>query len=137
MKNNKENYLKVGALISTILIILIISLFVNEDEKDAYTEISEKPEFIAIELSQVTKNKNDIYLVGNDLIPGTYKVELINDKNIGSVVKYNSTTMTVDNVIAKYTFNGVGYFNISDKDVAVKLQNVKITLQQDFYLFGF
>jgi len=76
-------------------------------------------------------------MVGNELIPGTYKVELTDTTDIGYVERYNSKEMGIDSLIAKYTFEENGYLIIESDDVAVKLQGVKLTLQQNFYLFGF
>jgi ATP-dependent Lon protease len=43
----------------------------------------------------------------------------------------------VADIIAEYTFEKDGYFVVKDDDLVVTLQGVKITLQQNFYLFGF
>jgi len=150
IKNN-TNYLnsyrnftikyKLFALIS-ITLILAVGLFRNNEESDnsivsQYKSIKNAEVPSVINLSQIIKNNDGIFMVGNELIPGTYKVELTDTTDIGYVERYNSKEMGIDSLIAKYTFEENGYLIIESDDVAVKLQGVKLTLQQNFYLFGF
>jgi len=135
---------KLGAIISIILILITISLFLENKESYSSIELQqnsitnvETPEFTGISLPQITKNNDGIFMVGSDIIPGTYRVELNDTSNIGYVVKYKSVVLGTDDIIAKYIFEKDGYFIIKDGDMAVSLQGVKITLQQNFYLFGF
>jgi len=97
----------------------------------------EIPEFAEINLSQITKNNDGVFMVGYDIIPGIYRAELTDTVNMGYVVKYNNAAMGADDIIAEYTFEKDGYFVVEDSDLVVALQGVKITLQQNFYLFGF
>ena len=145
--NSQRNFTlkcKLGALISIVLILVMIGLLLENEESDNSIALqqnsianTETPKFIGINLPQITKNNDGIFMVGNDLIPGTYRVELTDTTNIGYVERYNSAAMGTDDIIAKHIFKEDGYFIIEDGDLVVRLQGVKITLQQNFYLFGF
>jgi len=134
-----------GVIISIIIVLVSISLFLENKERSySSIELQQKsiidvgtPEYTGISLPQITKNNDGIFMVGSDIIPGTYRVELNDTANIGYVVKYNSAALGTNDITAKYTFEKSGYFIIKDGDMAVSLQGVKITLQQNFYLFGF
>jgi hypothetical protein len=135
---------KLGVIISIIIILVTISLFLENKENYSSIELQqnsitnvETPEFTGISLPQIIKNNDGILMVGSDIIPGTYRVELNDKSNIGYVVKYKSAALGTNDIIAKYTFEKAGYFIIKAGDVAVSLQGVKVTLQQNFYLFGF
>ncbi|MDP4178145.1 MAG: zinc ribbon domain-containing protein [Bacillota bacterium] len=72
-----------------------------------------------------------IYLVGYDLAPGTYKVELTDESSkIGYIERSKSVTMDLSDIIANETEQGPGYVKIEQGDFAVKLQGVKITIQK-------
>lgn len=139
-----KNYRVRGAILSIILILITICLFLKNKEGYNSMELSqnsiiniETPEFAEVNLSQITKNNDGVFMVGNDLIPGIYRAELTDTANMGYVIKYNNSAMGVDDIIAEYSFKKDGYFVVEDSDLVVTLQGVNITLQQNFYLFGF
>ncbi len=125
------------------LILVVVLSFDNEVRNNDSTPVqyisienAEIPLTLGINLSKFIKNNDGTFIVGNELIPGTYKVELTDTTKIGCVEKYNSKEVGADNLIARYTFDENGYFIVENDDFLVKLQGVKITLQQNFYLFG-
>lgn len=142
--NNCRNFTiknKFFALLS-IALILVVGLFCDNEERDnsitlQYNSIRDAEVPLGINLSQATKNNDEIFIVNKELIPGTYRVELTDTTDIGYVERYNSKEIATDNLIAKYIFKESGYLIIEGDDVVVKIQGVKITLQQNFYLFGF
>ncbi len=72
-----------------------------------------------------------IYLIGYDLAPGTYKVEVTDtETNTGYVERSKSVAMDTDDIIANELEQGPGYVKIEKGDFAVRLQGVKITLQK-------
>ena len=75
-----------------------------------------------------TEMTDGIYLVGYDLEPGTYKVELTeNAMGMGYVERAKSVAMGIEDIIANEALQGNGYVKIEKGDFAVKLQGVKIT----------
>lgn len=140
---NFTNKYKLFALLS-IAVILVVVLSCDNGERDnnnstelQYNSIENAEVPLGINLSQIIKNNDGAFMVGSELIPGTYRVELTDTTKIGCVERYNSKEMGTDNLIAKYNFEENGYFIIESDDLVVKLQGVKIILQQNFYLFGF
>ncbi len=80
----------------------------------------------------IKKEASDgIYLIGYDLAPGTYKVE-VTDKTtgMGYVERAKSVAMGMDDIIANEIIQGNGYVKIEKSDFAVRLQGVKITLKK-------
>ncbi len=72
-----------------------------------------------------------IYLVGYDIAPGTYKVEVTDTiTNMGYVERSRSVAMGMEDIIANEIIQGPGYVKIEQGDFAVRLQGVKISLQQ-------
>ncbi|GAA0177048.1 hypothetical protein SH2C18_03440 [Clostridium sediminicola] len=72
-----------------------------------------------------------IYLVGYDLTPGTYKVEVTDTTTgIGYVERSKSVAMGVNDIIANEALQGPGYVEIKEGDFAVRLQGVKLTLKK-------
>lgn len=72
-----------------------------------------------------------IYLVGYDLAPGTYKVEVTDTvTKIGYVERARRVSMGMEDIIANELVQGSGYVKIQKGDFAVRLQGVKITLQE-------
>lgn len=72
-----------------------------------------------------------IYLVGYDLAPGTYKVELTDTvTNMGYVERAKKVSMGMNDIIANEIIQGPSYVKIQEGDFAVRLQGVKITLQK-------
>lgn len=78
-----------------------------------------------------TEVEDGIYLIGYDLAPGTYKVEVTDTTtNIGYVERSKSVAMGMNDIIANELFQGPGYVKIQEGDFAVRLQGVKITFQE-------
>lgn len=76
------------------------------------------------------KASDGIYLVGYDLAPGTYKVEVTDTTaKMGYVERSKSVAMGMNDIIANEIIQGPGYVKIEKTDFAVRLQGVKITLQ--------
>lgn len=72
-----------------------------------------------------------IHLVNYDIAPGTYKVEVIDTTTkMGYVQRSRSVAMGMDDIIANEIVQGPGYVKIEQGDFAVRLQGVKIILQQ-------
>ena len=85
------------------------------------------------DLKPALKNEasDGIYLVGYDLAPGTYKVEVTDTTtNMGYVERSKSVAMGINDIIANEIQKGPGYVKIVKGDFAVRLQGVKITLQK-------
>ncbi|MEL7672063.1 hypothetical protein [Methanobacterium sp.] len=125
-----------------IALILVVGIFGYNEGRDnsivlQYNSIKNAEVHLEVNSSQIIKNNYEIFMVDKELIPGTYRVELTDTTDIGYVERYNNKEMVTDNLIAKYTFKDDGYLIIEGNDVVVKLQGVKLTLQQNFYLFGF
>ena len=80
----------------------------------------------------VKKEASDgIYLIGYDLEAGTYKVEVTDTTTkMGYVQRSRSVAMGMDDIIANEIVQGSGYVKIEKGDFAVRLQGVKLTLQQ-------
>jgi hypothetical protein len=89
-----------------------------------------------IDIKTLTPNiqnevEDGIYLIGYDLAPGTYKVEVTDEtSNMGYVERSKSVAMGTDDIIANQIFQGPGYVKIQEGDFAVRLQGVRITLQE-------
>ncbi len=110
---------------------------------DGYIEIL--PTDVAVKLSGVemkpvdlatlpvepkTELTDGIHLVGYDVAPGTYKVEVTDETtNIGYAERSRSVSMGFDDIIANEIFQGPGYLEIEEGDFAIRLQGVKITKQ--------
>jgi hypothetical protein len=85
------------------------------------------------DLKPAIKNEatDGIYLIGYDLAPGTYKVEVTDTATkMGYVERSKSVAMGMDDIIANEIIQGSGYVKILKDDFAVRLQGVKITIQQ-------
>lgn len=81
---------------------------------------------------EIKKEVTDgIYLVGYDLAPGTYKVEITDEATgMGYVERSKSVAMDVNDIIANDIQQGSGYVKIEKGDFAVRLQGVKLTFQK-------
>lgn len=79
----------------------------------------------------IKKEASDgIFLVGYDLDAGTYKVEVTDTTTkMGYVQRSKSVAMGMDDIIANEIIQGPEYLKIEKGDFAVRLQDVKITLQ--------
>jgi hypothetical protein len=89
-----------------------------------------------IELENLIPNiKNEatdgMYLIGYDLAPGTYKVEVTDTTTeMGYVERSSSAAMDMNDIIANEIVQGQSYIEIIESDFLVRLQGVKITKQQ-------
>jgi DNA-dependent RNA polymerase auxiliary subunit epsilon len=72
-----------------------------------------------------------MYLVGYDLAPGTYKVEVTDTTmNMAYVERLSDASMDFENIIANEIFQGQGYVKIQEGDFAVRVQGGTLTLQE-------
>lgn len=145
VKSSYKNLITVYSLSLLILFFISMLSLINKKNNDdtmvlslsnynnnSIAQIKQIKDF-KIDLSQIIKEKDGIY---TNLLPGTYKAELIDKSKSGCIEIYNSTTLNKENMINNYTLNENSYFIIDENSLLVKLEGVKITLQQDFYLFG-
>jgi hypothetical protein len=92
-------------------------------------------EMYKIDLATLEKNAKDeindgIYLVGYDIKPGTYKVEVTDtNTNMAYVERAKNVSMGLDDIIANELIQGQGYVTIKDSDFAVRVQGAKLILQ--------
>lgn len=102
------------------------------------TDVAVKLQGVEIEpikLEKLTVNlkaelTDGIHLVGYDIAPGTYKVEVTDTSTkMGYVERAKSVAMGVDDIIANEIIKGQGVVKIEKGDFAVRLQGVKITKQ--------
>lgn len=102
------------------------------------TDVAVKLQGVEIEpinikdLKPAIKNEasDGIYLIGYDLSPGTYKVEVTDTiTKMGYIERSRSVAMGINDIIANEIQKGPGYVKIEKGDFAVRLQGVKITLQ--------
>lgn len=89
-----------------------------------------------VDISKLNKNikntvSNGIHLVGYDIEPGTYKVEVTDTTmNMGYVERAKSVAMGMDDIIANEVFQGPGYVKVMETDFAIKITGAKLTLQK-------
>lgn len=92
-------------------------------------------ELSQLDLSTLEPNIQDalsdgIYLVGFDIAPGTYKVDITDTvTNMGYVERLSDASMDLNNIIANEVFQGPGYVKIMEGDFAVRVQGATLTLQ--------
>lgn len=67
-----------------------------------------------------------IYLVGYDILPGTYRVKL-EDSGMGYTARLRAVRFDFDDIITNDVVTGDGYLEIKRADFAVKLQGVTLT----------
>lgn len=78
-----------------------------------------------------TEVSGGIYLVGYDIKPGTYKVEVTDEASgMGYVERAKNVSMGMDDIIANEIVQGQGYVNVKDSDFAIRVQGAKLTLQE-------
>ena len=71
---------------------------------------------------------NGIYLVGLDIKPGTYQVEVTdNALSMGYLARLSGVSMEMNDIIANELLQGPGYVKILESDFAVKVQDAKLT----------
>ncbi len=93
--------------------------------------VSVSPVDLATLVPDLKKELSDgMYLVGYDIKPGTYKVEITDTATqMGYVERLSDASMDFTNVIANDIFQGQGYVKILDGDFAIRVQGAKLTLQ--------
>lgn len=84
-----------------------------------------------IDLKTLTPNlqtelTTGIYLVGYDVAPGVYSIELLEGAQEGYIERSKSVNIELDTLIATYYIPGTSYLEIADTDFAIKLLNVRI-----------
>ena len=78
----------------------------------------------------LTEASGGVYLVGYDLAPGTYKIQVTDmATNSGTVKKLSSVAMGPDDIISSDIISKSGTLTIEEGVFAVSLQGVKITAQ--------
>jgi hypothetical protein len=109
--------------------IIINSGYVRIKEGDAYVKIQGAtlyPED-TIEINIRDMFEDGIYLVGVDIAPGTYKVEVTDTTmDMGYVERQSDVSMEFDDIISNEIFQGQGYVEIMSSDFSVKVQGAKL-----------
>jgi len=102
------------------------------------TDVAVKLQGVEIYLVDISKLEKDlkteisdgIFLVGIDISPGTYKVEVTdNVSGMAYVERAKNVSMGFDDIIANELFQGQGYVKVLEGDFAVKVQGAKLILQ--------
>jgi len=110
--------------------IILNSGYVRIKESDAYVKIQGAtlyPED-TIEINIRDMFEDGIYLVGVDIAPGTYKVEVTDTTmNMGYVERQSDVSMEFGDIIANEIFQGQGYVEIMSSDFSIKVQGAKLT----------
>lgn len=110
---------------------------------DGYVEIKETDaavkltgvELFPVSLDELTPDiktevSDGIYLVGYDINPGTYKVEVTETVvNMGYVERTSSVAMNFSDIIANEVFQGQGYIEVKEGDFAIRVQGATLVLQ--------
>jgi hypothetical protein len=72
-----------------------------------------------------------IYLVGYDVAPGTYKVEVTDSTTeMGYVERAKNVSMGMNDIIANEIVKGQGYVKIKKTDFAIKVQGARLIFQE-------
>lgn len=93
-------------------------------------------EITPIDLKMLKPNfKNEvsggIYLVGFDIKPGTYKVEVTDTTTgMGYVERSRNVSMGADDIIANEIIQGQGYVKVKSSDFAIRVQGAKLTFTE-------
>ena len=125
-------------IIACLLALMLLSACGTAPVEDA-TETNSEPttESVAISSEETTvveeKAEPDTdwigagtYLVGKDIEPGLYKVEVTDTiMNMGYVERAKGVSMDFDDILANIVLTGDGYVEIKDTDMAVKFQGVR------------
>jgi hypothetical protein len=110
--------------------IIFNSGYVRIKESDAYVKIQSAtlyPED-TIEINIRDAFEDGIYLVGVDIAPGTYKVEITDTTmNMGYVERQSDVSMEFGDIITNEIFQGQGYVEIKSSDFSVKVQGATLT----------
>lgn len=104
--------------------------YVRIKEGDAYVKIQGAtlyPED-TIETNIKDAFEDGIFMIGVDIAPGTYKVEVTDtNMNMGYVERQSDVSMELGDVIANEIFQNQGYVEIKASDFSVKVQGAKLT----------
>lgn len=127
---SKDASMEVGSIIANIII-----------QNQGYVRIKDTDAFVKVQGASLSpyEEKIDIkstvesgiYLVGVDIAPGTYKVEIVDSvTGIGYVERLADVSMDMKDIIANELFQNQGYVKISKSDFAVRIQGAKLTLEK-------
>jgi len=115
-------------------IILTGDGYVEVKDTDAAVKLT-GVEIYEINLDELTQNiktevSDGIYLVGFDIEPGTYKVE-VTDTTTGMayVERTNTVAMDISDIIANEIFQGQGYLEVKESDFAIRIQGANLIKQ--------
>lgn len=136
----KMGYVERASAVSMELTDILANIIL---QGDGYVEIKETDvavklqgvEIYAITLEELEPDlqsevADGIYLVGYDLAPGTYKVEITDTvTGMGYVERASAVSMGLGDIIANEIVQGQGYVEIKDTDFAVRVQGAILTLQ--------
>lgn len=111
-------------------IIIMNSGYVRIKDTDAYVKIQgcvlSDEESITTDIK--TELEEGIHLVGIDMEPGTYRVDITDEiMNTGYVERLSDVSMDFKDIIANQLFQNQGYVEILESDYAVRLQGAKLT----------
>lgn len=132
VERSKDTDMELGSIIANIIL-----------TGDGYVEIKDTDvavKLTGVELTKVDKDKlvpdlkseveDGIHLVGIDVKPGKYKVEVTDTvMNMGYVERAKNVSMGMEDIIANEIFQGPGYITVKDTDFAIRVQGAKLTLQ--------
>lgn len=106
----------------------------NNFTGDGYIKIKDTDAFVKLQGVEITPDivedikeevKDGIYLVGVDLLPGTYKV--IPEDGMAYIERVKDVSFEMNDIIANDLFEGQGYVEISETDYAIKVQGATLT----------
>lgn len=131
-ERSKDTSMELGSVLANI--ILTGDGYVEILPTDVAVKVTgakiHKIELASLEKKIKTEAEDGIYLIGYDLEPGTYKVEVTDTTTkMGYVERSKSLAMNLDDIIANEIIQGPGYVDIKEGDFAIRLQGVKITKQ--------
>jgi RNA polymerase subunit RPABC4/transcription elongation factor Spt4 len=113
--------------------ILSNSGYVRIKETDSYVKVQGaelSPEDTIVKDIR-TEFEDGIYLVGIDIEPGTYKVEVIDTvTGMGYVERLSDVSMEMNDIIANEIFQNQGYVEVAEGDFAVSIQGARITISE-------
>ncbi len=101
---------------------------------DGYIKIKDTDAYVKLQGVEINPDivedikdevKDGIYLVGIDLLPGTYKV--IPEAGMAYIERAKDVSFEMNDIIANDIFEGQGYVEISETDYAIKVQGATIT----------
>jgi|GEM_PF-1396447 len=109
--------------------------YVNVKDTDVALKL-QGVEIYPIDLKKMKPNikkqvTGGMYLVGYDILPGTYKVEVTDEMTqMGYVERARNVSMGMNDIIANEIVQGQGYVRVKDTDFAIRVQGARLTLQE-------